>query len=79
MRAAALLQLNQSAAAVDALESAARVAVEPSAAIGARLALADAYYQTGRVGEARRVFDQAVKLGAAGPQVDRLESELRAK
>jgi pentatricopeptide repeat protein len=79
LRASALLQLNRSAAAIDALERAVHIAVEPRAAIGVHLALADAYYQAGRVEDARRVLNEAVQLGAAGPQVDRLETELGSR
>jgi tetratricopeptide (TPR) repeat protein len=78
VRAAALLELNQAPAAVDSLEAAVQIAVEPRAAIGVRLALADAYCQTGRLPDARRVLDEAVKWGAAGPQVDALEQRLEA-
>jgi tetratricopeptide (TPR) repeat protein len=79
IRGAALLALGQAPAAVDSLEAAVHVAVEPRLSIGLRLALADAYRQAGRLGDARRSFEEAKKLGAKGPSVDAFEKELEPK
>ncbi len=79
LRGAALLALNQAPAAVEALESAVHVAVDPRLSAGLRLALADAYRQAGRLPDARRSLQEAKKLGAKGPNVEAFEKELRPK
>jgi tetratricopeptide (TPR) repeat protein len=76
IRGAALLALGQPPAAIDSLEAAVRVAVDPRLSAGLRLALADAYRQAGRLGDARRSLQEAKKLGAKGPSVEAFEKEL---
>jgi tetratricopeptide (TPR) repeat protein len=76
VRGAALLAMSQAPAAVDSLEAAVHIAVEPRLSAGLRMALADAYRQAGRLGDARRSLEEAKKLGARGPAVDAFEKEL---
>ena len=79
VRGAALLALGEAPAAIDSLEAAVHTAVDPRLSAGLRLALADAYRQAGRLGDARRSLEEAKKLGAKGPSVEAFERELEPK